>query len=175
MYLLGFSSSLLLCRWSVAFGVRDRVGWDSIGFFCFFYLLWAWSGGSMVGFPVLVSLLSSSTDFTISNPSREGKGLTALVGIPNPVSCSWLFFLFFFSSVITRPSIHIYLSHLGRQHPTLNKPLPSSKRLSRTLAETARPNNPLVQFTKIIDPSRHNLCPHRLPHRHTTSPRQAAM
>lgn len=73
-------------------------------------------GGSMVGFPVLVSLLSSSTDISISDPSREGKGLTALVGVPSPVSCSWLFPPFF-SSVITRPSIHIYLSHLDNiQH-----------------------------------------------------------
>lgn len=51
--------------------------------------------GSMVGFPVLVSLLSSSTDISISDPSREGKGLTALVGVPSPVSCSWLFSSFF--------------------------------------------------------------------------------
>lgn len=81
----------------------------------------------MVGFPVLVSLLSSSTEFTISNPSREGKGLTALVGIPNPVSCSWLFFFLFFFSVITRPSIHIYLSHLGRQHSNIEQASPELK------------------------------------------------
>ena len=94
--------SFLLCRWSVA----SRVRTGSVGFgiaLGFFFVSTTWYGlgrsgrgaGSMVGFPVLVSLLSSSADITISNPSRKGKGLTALVRVPYPVSCSWFFLLYF--------------------------------------------------------------------------------